>query len=43
MIEYAPLQKTPFKSKVKLDARQGTIDDGMYHFIRRYSFGVLRA
>jgi len=28
VVEYAPLQKTPYKAKVKVDARQGTIDDG---------------
>ncbi|RSH93305.1 hypothetical protein EHS25_007659 [Saitozyma podzolica] len=27
VVEYAPLQKTPLKTKVKVDARQGTIDD----------------
>ncbi|WWC92759.1 uncharacterized protein L201_007718 [Kwoniella dendrophila CBS 6074] len=27
VIEFAPIQKTPYKAKVKVDARQGTIDD----------------
>ena len=28
VVEFAPVQKTPFKAKSKVDARQGTIDDG---------------
>ncbi|CAK9787384.1 hypothetical protein CC85DRAFT_314139 [Cutaneotrichosporon oleaginosum] len=27
VIEYAPIEKTPYKAKVKKDAREGTIDD----------------
>jgi regulator of nonsense transcripts 3 len=30
VVEYAPAQKTPFKAKVKVDARQGTIDEGVF-------------
>lgn len=30
VIEYAPFQKTPLKTKVKVDNRQGTIDEGAY-------------
>ena len=28
VVEYAPVQKTPYKSKVKVDTRQSTIEDG---------------
>lgn len=28
VVEYAPIEKTPFKVKAKKDAREGTIDDG---------------
>lgn len=28
VVEYAPVQKTPLKTKAKNDARQGTIDEG---------------
>ncbi|WWC65819.1 uncharacterized protein I303_108441 [Kwoniella dejecticola CBS 10117] len=27
VVEFAPVQKTPYKAKVKVDARQGTIDE----------------
>lgn len=35
VVEYAPMQKTPYKSKVKIDARQGTIDDGEPCYVRK--------
>jgi len=28
VVEFAPYQKTPLRAKNKVDARQGTIDDG---------------
>lgn len=28
VVELSPVQKTPYKAKVKVDARQGTIDTG---------------
>jgi hypothetical protein len=28
VVEYAPVQKTPYKAKSKVDARQGTIEEG---------------
>ena len=28
VVEFAPVQKTPYKAKVKADARQGTVDEG---------------
>lgn len=28
VVEYAPFQKAPLKTKVKVDNRQGTIDEG---------------
>lgn len=28
MVEYAPIEKTPYRATPKADARQGTIDDG---------------
>lgn len=30
VVEYAPSQKTPLKTKVKVDNRQGTIDEGAF-------------
>lgn len=30
IVEYAPFQKTPLKTKVKVDNRQGTIDEGTF-------------
>lgn len=37
MVELAPVQKTPYKAKVKVDARQGTIDTGEFLFSRLLS------
>jgi hypothetical protein len=28
VVEYAPIEKTPYKTKSKADPRQGTIEDG---------------
>jgi len=28
VVEYAPIEKTPYKTKSKVDQRQGTIEDG---------------
>jgi regulator of nonsense transcripts 3 len=29
VVEYAPVQKSPYRAKVKVDARQGTIAEGL--------------
>jgi hypothetical protein len=34
VVEYAPIEKTPYKAKAKKDAREGTIDDGELTDIR---------
>jgi hypothetical protein len=30
VVEYSPIQRTPLSAKVKVDGRQGTIEEGMY-------------
>lgn len=34
VVEYAPVQKTPLRVKVKQDARQGTIGEGLLNHLR---------
>lgn len=31
VVEYAPIEKTPYRAKMKVDARQGTIEEGELH------------
>jgi len=34
VVEYSPIQRTPLSAKVKVDGRQGTIEEGMTNFIQ---------